>query len=388
VTLARFRLYTHYVTPTFAKLNLLGLLHSVNSARTAVVLGVEDLGYNYAVVVASTEQGRLLESLAGAIEKERGILMKIEKAEVKEGKGARRKEGEEEERPVIHGGVRVRWELLRGTAKDYYVVMAEGGQPELSAGDMKTVLEEAFHDRRRSGGGSPSLALAPELGKFSTASIPYVSKYPSVHDKGGFSTCTLLALIGWACCTFTWRIPEGGGEERYTFAYPAPRMSLSYGEARMLYWLGLRFSMLSRPFVGLWRGRLLSTLGLLALLSPAVKDVVSTVATLSKLELNIYTLEYRGGRTAVRNMSSMRLDIVERFPAELAGAMLARARELPRLVEYAPEFFELLGEYLVTGNDQTYTEALRELAPLVSSKQVQPEFLEFLLKRAWRGMQR
>jgi len=374
VSLARFRLYTHYVTPTFAKLNLLGILHVVHLAKSALTLGVEALGYNYAVIVgASVKQNKLLESLADAIQRERGNLLRIERG-----------------RFAMYSGTEISRELLRGVAEDYGKQIAERSQPwpMLNASSMGAVLGETLHDRRKAGGGSPSLVLAPELGKYSTAGVPYSSGYPSIYDSGKFSACTLLALVGWSCCTFGWRVVTGKGEERYLFSYPAPRMSLSYGEARMLYWLGLRFSMLSRPFVRLWRGRPLSTLGLLALLSPAVKDVVSTVATLSKLELNVYMLEYRGGRTAIRDMDSIRLDIVDRFPAELAGAMLARARELPRLVEYAPEFFELLGEYLVTGNDQTYTEALRELAPLVSSKQVQPEFLEFLLERAWRGMQR
>jgi len=374
VSLTRFRLYTHYVTPTFAKLNLLGILHVVHLAKSALTLGVEALGYNYAVIVgANINQNRLLESLADVIQRERGNLLRTEGG-----------------RFVRYNGTQIHRVLLRGAAEDYGEQMAKRSQPwpMLTASNMGAILGEALHDRRKSGGQSPSLVLAPELGKYSTADVPYSSGYPSIYDSGKFSACTLLALIGWLCCTFSWRVSTGEGEERYLFAYPAPRTSLNYGEARMLYWLGLRFSMLSRPFAGLWYARPLSTLGLLALLSPVVKDVVSTVATLSKLELNIYTLEYRGGRTAVRDMSSIRLNIVERFPAELAGAMLARARELPRLVEYAPEFFELLGEYLVTGNDQTYTEALRELAPLVSSEQNVAGLVGFLLKHTRRGMQR
>ena len=169
MSLTRFRLYTHYVTPTFAKLNLLGILHTVRLAKTTVTLGVKTRGYNYAVVVGvSTDQNRLLESLAGAIERERGNLLRIE--ETKE-------EREEKGRKwfVPRGGTKIGWELLRGVAEKYGEKMAKEGQPwpELSADSMGAVLGEAFHDRRRAGGGSPSLALAPELGKYSTASIPH-----------------------------------------------------------------------------------------------------------------------------------------------------------------------------------------------------------------------
>ncbi|MEM1731511.1 MAG: hypothetical protein QXY26_10370, partial [Ignisphaera sp.] len=51
ITENNIKLYTHYVTPIFTKLNLLGLLHTIFNSVQVIPRRVEFMGYNYVVEI-------------------------------------------------------------------------------------------------------------------------------------------------------------------------------------------------------------------------------------------------------------------------------------------------------------------------------------------------
>lgn len=343
-------LYTHYVTPIFTKLNLLGLLHIAYNLRHGATIGVEPVGeYSYAVKILTADENGLKKDLIETL-REQGVRLRnvINKA------------------PYSYAQPKV----LEKTIE----MLNKGG---ISINQLvNSLLNLQSHDMRVQTSGSPSLVLAPDLGKFSSSRIPYEGKYPNLYDvrvgKEGLSLCTILSAIGFENCSFKMgQVDKRGEIIRYMCAFVVNRGNASISIARALYWIGRRFSSLSTNFERLSEQQSLSTTGLLALLSPIIKDAVQSTDTLSRLELNIYSLEREARRPWAysRNMVVMNLENVALMPNSLAGALLAKVSNLRVLVEQIPEFFNLLGEYLLSRDDTLYVESLRTLASLLHERE-------------------
>jgi len=371
-------LYAHHVTPTYTKYNLLGILHIANGLRKAIIRRVRVLyGYTYAVeLLAEASDEELIQDLIDSLQAERGEIVKAEGRHYRTEDGFRfvcRSSGSD---PYFNATSVCRYvEYLSGKAPSLPAVGRSGKSKSSAqvpeADVLRSVLEMRAHDKRSSSGGSPSLILAPELGKYSRSEIPYRSSYPDISDYGGASACLLFALIGWACCSFKWEIAEENASH-HVFAYVAPKVDLEYFEAEALYQIGRRLAYMTTLLARAGRSgearERLSTHGILALLSPAIRDVTESAELLSKLELNVYTHSFEGGRHSVRAAGAFGLVSVDvkLLPSRLVGAVLAYIRYLPALVSEVPSFFNILGEYLTSGNDALYVEALRELAVALS----------------------
>ncbi|ADM27734.1 hypothetical protein Igag_0918 [Ignisphaera aggregans DSM 17230] len=376
-------IYTHYVTPTYSKYNLLGMLHVASRFRTAIIRRVRVHGYTYTVELLTDKSEReLAQDLAETVQRERREIVRAE------GKRYRAMDGfgfvcqSSGTDPYFNAPAVCRYiEYLTGKETSLSTVSKSGkGRKSTQASESEvfsSIFAERIHDKRSSTGKSPSLILAPELGKYATSGIPYEGGlYPDVGDSGGASACLLFALIGWACCSFKWEIAEER-RSHHVFAYVAPKDYLGHAEAKALYWIGRRLAYVTSLFVS-YAGReasevkeKLSTLGILAMLSPVIRDVAESADILSKLELNIYTHSFEGGRHSIRIAGAFGLDRVDvrLLPSRLVGAMLAYVNHLPKLVFEVPSFLNTLGEYLVSGNDVLYIEALRELASVLSDRE-------------------
>ncbi|MET1101038.1 MAG: hypothetical protein ABWW69_00970, partial [Pyrodictiaceae archaeon] len=137
---------------------------------------------------------------------------------------------------------------------------------------------------------------------------------------------------------------------------------------QMLYWIGRRLSYFSRAIGFSFGDRYeLSSAGLLAFLAPIIRDAVQSTTVLERLELNIYEVEIEGVKQSVRLLYSESLGRVDLLPSNLVAAMLTRIRELKDLAAEVPEFFNTLGEYLVSGDETLYVESLRTLASAMHS---------------------
>jgi hypothetical protein len=66
----------------------------------------------------------------------------------------------------------------------------------------------------------------------------------------------------------------------------------------------------------------------------------------------------------------MGLDRVELMPDGISSVLLANMNRLRDLIINVPEFFNLLGEYMLSGNDIIYVESLRILASALHDKDV------------------
>jgi len=235
--------------------------------------------------------------------------------------------------------------------------------------DFKNIIcSERVHTRKSGKGGSPTLILAPDLGKFSTADLPYKGVYPETadHEKLEISVCTLLALTGLAFCTFRAVFIERAKRERNIYcAFLSPFASLGYREIRALYWSGRRLSALSPRFWRIERSPP-STLALFAALSPVILDAFPRGAV-QHAEFVTYAVTVERNKQYVRSQESLWAGYAARLPVDLAGAMLAKLSGIPQLLVHAPDFFNLLGEYLTTGDDRIYLEGLRELASSIHS---------------------
>lgn len=339
-------LYTHHVTPIFTKLNLLGLLHIAYSSRYGIPVGIEPLGgYDYAVNILTVGEERLKSDLAEVM-KTQGAELKMRINKV----------------PYSHG--------RSGALRTIISALNEARRGEIEK-FVDGLLRPRHHDVRLRGSGSPSLLLAPDLGKFSSSSIPYEYKYPDLCDVTvngrEYSICTATAAVGFENCSFKMGVESEGDIVKYLCAFASARGGVSASVTRALYWIGRRLSWLTHSIERVPEQRGLSTVGLLALLSPIVKDAARSADALSQLELNIYSLEREPMRPWMycRDVVVVSLERVARLPDLLAGAMLAQAHSLRGLVENAPEFFNLLGEFLLSGDDTLYIEALRVLASLI-----------------------
>jgi len=374
--------YTHHVTPTYNRYNLLGILHVANKLRTAIIQSVQVYGYTYAVELLTNKNIHdLAQDLMNAIQMEREVILKTD------GKNYESTDGFD----FTCGSL-----FNANLVCDYVKYLASRGSSTLAISEsvIETLFTEMKHDKRSSKGSSPSLILAPELGKYTTSRIPYEGdRYPNVKDSSNFSMCLLLALIGWACCSFKWGIVEEGGRH-HIFAYVAPKDGLRYIEAKILYLIGRRLAYMTSFFSKTSRRSYeargeLSTIGILALLSPVIRDVAESVETLSKLELNIYTHSFEGRGHSIRIAGAFGLDRVNvrLLPSRFVGVMLAEASALPKLAFEIPSFFNILGEYLVSENDVLYVEALRELVSALNNENISPttkRLAELLLRNAVR----
>jgi len=369
---ASLELRTHYLTPTFTKLNLLGLLHTAWASPYTAPVSLEQRGHGFSVKVRTTDARLATRSLFDE------LLQALNSHTVRE---------------LVDKASRHALEPLTrysyvGNQIDSINKHAQGTRNNIE--DFKNIIcSERVHVRKSGKGGSPTLILAPDLGKFSTAGLPYKGVYPDAtdHEKLKISVCTLLALTGLAFCALRAVFIEETKRNIYC-AFLSPFASLGYREIRALYWSGRRLSALSPHFWETGRSPP-STLALFAALSPVILDA-SPRGAVQHAEFVTYVVTVERNKQYVRSQESLWAGYAARLPVDLAGAMLARLSDIPRLLVHAPDFFNLLGEYLTTGDDRIYLEALRELASSVHSlkREKSTENLSrtaaFLLSRAAR----
>ncbi len=353
-------LHTHFVTDTFSKLNLLGLMEIAWNSPYVIPEEVMRGPYGYRLVLRTTDASRAFTSLV------QNLGSVIERREIDEVLGLLRY-------AFVKNNVDGVRKLVRGN---------EGQQALAQALQQAGVI----HSRGASKKGSPTLFLAPDLGKFGTYKIPYESSYPNPLDNVGdqrISLCTVLSLIGFSFRTFRMTITRRG-TQRHACALLAPVSRLGYRGVRILYSISGRLAEYSRiseeALRRLARGRgggeegeiaEPSSLAILAFLAPVLKDAAPyTGSGLEGIEIVLYSVTIEGGKQYVRKQYVRELVLqparyVANLPDALAGAMLARYKELPALLLKAPDFFNTLGEYLVSGDERLYVEALRELASFV-----------------------
>lgn len=336
-------LYTHTVTPTFSKLGLLGLLSLAFSSKKVLPVSVETTrrgGYKVALLVPDGEDAEndLSDAMRYSVER-------------------------------INSG----WEKLRLPKPDNLRTSPIDSTLE-HINNAQQLLEylkkEESHDKRTRAGKSPGLLLAPELGKYSSSQIPYEQAYPNLYDSKGVSACSLTAFLGWIVSTFKTRTDRG-----LVVVFPSPRSErLGYTETKILYWLSRRLAMFADMLgfnivAPLGKGGFgLSLPGILAYISPVVRDTTESGDVLSLLDIVTYTLEFDGKVWVSRGLSSIPMHVFTRMPAELASVLLARLTGSRYLASEAPEFFNTLGEYMLSGDTSLYTEALRILASIVASE--------------------
>ncbi|MEM4844617.1 MAG: hypothetical protein QXU08_09440 [Ignisphaera sp.] len=382
------KLYTHHVTPVFTKLNLLGLLHIIFNSIQVIPRRVDFMGYNYVVEILTYKtEKEVVNDLLEAMKKcgkelyEAVVVEELHEASKEivdnERKKKRRAEGELQLRFPYN--YTKRSETLKTSVQNFRNISLT--VPEFS----KIFCEQRLHDNRSNRGKAPPLLLAPDLGKFSSAKIPYEDGYPDVMDteitsvdRGKsvkISLCTAVAVLGFEFCSFNLGFPlRKNPDVKCVVAFPSTQTGLDMVTTRILYWIGRRFAWLTKVFGYRVRGlEELSITGVYALLSPIVKDVSQSIRVLSELELTIYTVERDTDIwqwTYARDIASIELEHVSRLPNSIAGAMLANLFNLKSLVEYVPEFFNLLGEYMLSGDKVLYIEALRSLASVLHRKDV------------------
>ena len=359
---ASLELRTHYLTPTFTKLNLLGLLHTAWESPYIVPVSLEQKGHGFSVEARTTNHQLAARNLFDE------LLQALNSPAVGE---------------TMKLGPLARYEYVNNQIEDI-----KNHTQEIRNAFQDIIQQEYVHVRKSGEGGSPTLLLAPDLGKYSTATLPYRGIYPDATDyelpekgsskkrkKPGISVCTLLALVGFTFCTFRAyftgreRADRGrgrGGSYSIHCAFLSPFTRLGYSEIRALYWSGRRLSAISSPLFQRVEESPPSTLGLFAALSPVILDA-SPRGTLQRMEFVTYVLTKEGNKQYVRSMDSLWAGYATRLPEDLVGAMLAELGNIPRLLAQAPDFFNVLGEYLISGDDRIYLEALRELASSIHS---------------------
>jgi hypothetical protein len=379
------KLTTHIVTPVFAKLNLLGLLHIVHSTGKAIPIKINPVGDIYELHVYSS-QGFEEEFVKTLISIAKQMLRSSEPQDEEKAKRKQKKRKQEmtgRKRIVIEWFEVDQRYLYSGSAATALLNSIENliSASNYSYSDLIELLMKATRHDMRSGGKSPTLLLAPDLGKYSTAQIPYDSKYPNIVDKKlnrkeDLYLCTAISLIG-LHAGFKLRVIAKNFDDVY-IAIPSPRKQLSGLRTSMLYWIGRRLSFLSQKIGAIStlkrEGRFsLSMPGLYAVLSPVIKDCVTSSSMLSAFEVVIYriTLEKgRGGGQYVRDFVSMGLDRVELLPDGISSVLLANINRLRDLIINVPEFFKLLGEYMLSGDDTMYVESLRVLASALHDRDI------------------
>ncbi|MEM4006644.1 MAG: hypothetical protein QXT92_03165 [Nitrososphaerota archaeon] len=395
ITENNIKLYTHYVTPIFTKLNLLGLLHTIFNSVQVIPRRVEFMGYNYVVEILTykTEE-EVVNDLLKAIKK---CGEELHKAVVVKELHKASKENVDNKRKKKKHSANVELELRLpykyAESKTLKTSVQNLKDINLTVLDFKKIFcEQHLHDNRGTEGKAPPLLLAPDLGKFSSAKIPYEKRYPNAMDtklaitsgdrrkSGEMSLCTAMAVLGFGFCSFNLGFPlRKNLDAKYVVAFPSTQTDLDMVATRILYWIGRRFAWLTKVFEYRFRElEGLSIPGVYALLSPIVKDVSQSIKVLSELELTIYTVERDVKRdksvwTYARNIANIELEYVSRLPNSIAGAMLANISSLKLLVEHVPDFFELLGEYMLSGDKILYIEALRSLASILHRKDVPPQ---------------
>ncbi|MEM4584285.1 MAG: hypothetical protein QW607_11535 [Desulfurococcaceae archaeon] len=393
ITENNIKLYTHYVTPIFTKLNLLGLLHTIFNSVQVIPRRVEFMGYNYVVEILTykTEE-EAVNDLLKAIKKcgeelHKAVVIKELHETSKENVDNKRKK----KKRRTEGELQLRFPYRCAKSETLKTSIQDLRNISLTVLEFKKVFcEQHLHDNRGIKGKAPPLLLAPDLGKFSSAKIPYENRYPNAMDtklaitsgdrrkSGEMSLCTAMAVLGFEFCSFNLGFPlRKNLDAKYVVAFPSTQTDLDMVATRILYWIGRRFAWLTKVFEYRFRElEGLSIPGVYALLSPIVKDVSQSIKVLSELELTIYTVERDVDNwqwTYARDIASIELEYVSRLPNSIAGAMLANISSLKLLVEYVPGFFELLGEYMLSGDKILYIEALRSLASILHRKDVPPQ---------------
>jgi hypothetical protein len=91
---------------------------------------------------------------------------------------------------------------------------------------------------------------------------------------------------------------------------------------------------------------------------------------LGSLELTLFKIVLEDQKQYVRNLVAIGMDSIYLFPDNLVQALLAEIESLGSLVSYVPDFFNLVGEYMLSGNDSIYIEALRVLASALQDRSI------------------
>ncbi|MCD6509750.1 MAG: hypothetical protein J7L11_05100 [Thermoprotei archaeon] len=353
-------LYTHSITNTFSALNLLGYLYLIKESGAGVIKGVYPEAGWYRIEVLTNSKEWLLERL------EKGLKEAVARAIIK---------GEKER--ISFGSFT--YNVNRYVKKLKSVLDSIG---EIGIKNLEDVIFRPRHHGREGGRvskpaitGSPSLFLAPELGKYATSGVLYVSKYPRFDYA-----CISISYVGLRYMTFNLRFRRER-VDHYLIVAPSVVAPLNYFEARSFYTICRSISILSR-ITSRAIGRAfkrkkqeeeralgLSSIGFFVLLSPYFKEIASLEESLGKLRLVEYIVE-QSDRMAVRLFNSFPLSGVRRLPDSLAGEFLTNPERLASLALEAPEYFHLLGEYLLTGHHETYINAMRTLARVLSNGEI------------------
>jgi len=359
------RLSTHIVTPTFSKLNLLGLLHIVSNTPSSLVHRIVVAGEHYELylLVGSHFEDELIQALRSAAN---SIVCR-------EGSQA------SSSQIIQIENFRILKQLFTETLRrsiDIESLIASANRDAI----LRSLREPVRHDTRTTSvKRSPSLLLAPELGKYSTARMPYEDAYPQLDDRIDNKEaylCTFIALLG-LYASFklevqTKRDKKKSVRELY-IAIPAPRTHLHGLRASVLYWTGRRLAWLSQQLlrslrIGEEENWQVSVPGFVALVSPVIKD--ATTSMLGSLELTLFKIVLEDQKQYVRNLVAIGMDSIYLFPDNLVQALLAEIESLGSLVSYVPDFFNLVGEYMLSGNDSIYIEALRVLASALQDRSI------------------
>jgi len=338
----RVTLYTHFVSNVYAKLNLLGLLHVIEQCPKTAAYRIYPAvsGYAVEVLCCAGWEKAFAQTLCKEVKK-----LKINTNNLS----------------IEHEGFFVQKGCTSYLPKSLKA-LAELSNPE----EIANSLQKPTIHTRGSGREAPGLLVAPETGKYVTSSLPYRSIYFDLKDDCGIRACLLLAYLGWAIGSFKLLIMKN--TIKYIFAVPSLRYASDRSTVERFYTLAKMLQSASH-LIG-YRLRKsgnesdvpLSQVAILALVSPFVREVFYMRENLlHDLELTIYVLEFTKS-LAIRNYTSVPLGAVGQLDYHLASALLAYFADLHLLVAESAEFFELLGEYLITGNKLFYVEALRELA--------------------------
>jgi hypothetical protein len=375
------KLTTHIITPVFAKLNLLGLLHIIHNTNKTIPFKINSVGDIYEVYIY-TKQGFEEEFVKTLVNITKQMLRHSEPQGREKAKRKKRKQETTERKNIVVEWFEVDQRFIYSGNKP--TTLLESVENLINASNysyndlIELLMRPIRHDTRSSSGKSPTLLLAPDLGKYSTAQIPYVNRYPNIIDgnldEKDIYLCTAVSLIG-LHAGFKSTIISTNAVDTY-IAIPSPRTSLRTLHVSALYWIGRRLSFLSQKVNRIDTRRKeerfsLSIPGLYAVLSPIIKDCITSSETLKAFEVTIYriTSEIKRGQY-VRDFVNMGLDRVELMPDGISSVLLANINRLRDLIINVPEFFNLLGEYMLSGNDIIYVESLRILASALHDKDV------------------
>ncbi|MEM4514545.1 MAG: hypothetical protein QXZ41_08560, partial [Ignisphaera sp.] len=262
ITENNIKLYTHYVTPIFTKLNLLGLLHTIFNSVQVIPRRVEFMGYNYVVEILTykTEE-EAVNDLLKAIKKcgeelHKAVVIKELHETSKENVDNKRKK----KKRRTEGELQLRFPYRCAKSETLKTSIQDLRNISLTVLEFKKVFcEQHLHDNRGIKGKAPPLLLAPDLGKFSSAKIPYENRYPNAMDtklaitsgdrrkSGEMSLCTAMAVLGFEFCSFNLGFPprkKSDAKEpkkpdvvKYVVAFPSTQTDLDMVATRILYWI-------------------------------------------------------------------------------------------------------------------------------------------------------